>query len=75
MLVPGGTATLRGIQSQFGLLKGAHFLRFFFVSEKDACFFPTRVGNTLNKKKQGGDEKCEEVCEAKRFEEMLSSSL
>lgn len=34
--------------------QGGSLFEVFFVSEKDACFFPTRVGNTLNKKKTGG---------------------
>ena len=54
VLVPGGTSTLRGIQSQFGLLKGTHFLEVFFLCLKKMRFFFQQESETPFKQKQTG---------------------
>lgn len=54
VLVPGGTSTLRGIQSQFGLLKGTHFLRSFLFLKKMHVFFQ-QESETPSTKETGGE--------------------
>ena len=66
-VVPGGTATLRGIQSQFGLLKGTHVLREFFCVWKRCMFFSNKNWKHPLKRNRGEMRSVKSFCEAKRL--------